>query len=51
LLQRRFSRHLRGAWIACLDIRDDYEFMEVALVRLLEARAKPHLQRRTRRHG
>jgi predicted protein tyrosine phosphatase len=27
-LQRRFGRHLRRARIACLDIRDDYEFMD-----------------------
>ena len=48
LLQRRFSRHLRRARIACLDIRDDYEFMDEVLVRLLEARVTPHLKRRSR---
>jgi predicted protein tyrosine phosphatase len=48
LLQRRFGRHLRRARIACLDIRDDYEFMDGALVRLLEARVTPHLNRRSR---
>jgi predicted protein tyrosine phosphatase len=46
LLRRRFGRYLRRARIACLDIRDDYEFMDEALVRLLEARATPHLTRR-----
>jgi predicted protein tyrosine phosphatase len=45
-LQRRFGRHLRRARIACLDIRDDYEFMDGGLVRLLEARPGPHLSRR-----
>jgi predicted protein tyrosine phosphatase len=46
LLQRRFGRHLRHARLACLDIRDDYDFMDEGLVRLLESRVTPHLQRR-----
>jgi predicted protein tyrosine phosphatase len=46
LLQRRFSPHLRRARIACLDIRDDSEFMDKMLVRRLEARVTPHLKRR-----
>jgi predicted protein tyrosine phosphatase len=47
LLQRRFGRHLRRARVASLDIRDDYEFMDEALVRLLETRVAPHLRRRS----
>jgi predicted protein tyrosine phosphatase len=48
LLQRRFGGCLRRARIACLDIRDDYEFMDAELLRLLEARVTPHLRRRNR---
>ena len=45
-LARRFKRRLRHARIVCLDIPDDYAFMDPALVKLLEARAGPHLRRR-----
>jgi predicted protein tyrosine phosphatase len=48
LLQRRFGRHLRRGRIACLDIRDDHEFMDEALVRLLETRVTTHLKRGNR---
>jgi predicted protein tyrosine phosphatase len=48
LLQRRFGQRLGRARIACLDIRDNYEFMDEALLRLLEARATPHLRLRIR---
>jgi predicted protein tyrosine phosphatase len=41
-LQRRFRRHLR-ARVVCLDIPDDYAFMDEALVALLEARVPRHL--------
>ncbi len=34
-LQRRFRKHLK-ARLVCLDIPDDYEFMDPVLVRLLE---------------
>ena len=44
LLQRRFGRHLRRARVACLDIRDDYDFMDEDLMRLLESRAAAHLK-------
>jgi len=37
-LQRRFKPHLRDVRLICLDIPDDYEFMDPALVRILEAR-------------
>lgn len=37
-VQQRFRRHLNGKRIVCLDIPDDYEFMDPGLVRLLEAR-------------
>ena len=37
-IQKRFRRSLNGKRIICLDISDDYEFMEPALVNLLVAR-------------
>jgi predicted protein tyrosine phosphatase len=40
-LTRKFSAHLRDKRIICLDIPDEYEFMDPALVRLLEAKAGP----------
>lgn len=44
-LRRRFGEHLRRTRVVCLDIPDDYEFMDPALVDVLEARAGPHLER------
>jgi predicted protein tyrosine phosphatase len=41
-LQKRFKRHLR-ARIICLDIPDDYDFMDEGLVRLLKAKVTRHL--------
>ena len=41
-LQRRFRKHLR-ARVICLDIPDDYAFMDEALIALLKARVTPHL--------
>lgn len=38
-LSARFKRHLNGKRVICLDIPDDYEYMQPALVRLLEAKA------------
>lgn len=38
-LMRRFRPALRHVRIVCLDVRDDYAFMDPALVSLLEARA------------
>jgi len=42
-LQRRFGRQLGKARIVCLDIPDDYEFMDPELVRLLQARVSRYL--------
>ena len=42
-LSSRFKPHLGNARVICLDIPDEYEFMEPDLVRLLEARVAPHL--------
>ena len=42
-LQRRFRTALGGKRVICLDIPDDYRFMQPELVRLLEARVGRHL--------
>ena len=42
-LRREFQRYLKHAKVICLDIADDYTFMQPELVALLEARVKPHL--------
>jgi predicted protein tyrosine phosphatase len=41
-LSKRFKRQLK-ARVICLNIPDDYGFMEPALVELLKARVGPHL--------
>ena len=43
-LSKRFKRHLGGKRVICLDIPDDYEFMDPALIRLLETKAGPFLK-------
>lgn len=42
-LQRRFKAHLKRARVICLDIPDNYGFMQPELVALLEKRVRPHL--------
>ena len=37
-LARRFRSHLKGKRVVCLDIPDDYGFMDPVLVRMLEVR-------------
>jgi predicted protein tyrosine phosphatase len=41
-LSKRFKRHLK-ARVICLNIPDDYAFMDPALVALLNAKVAPHL--------
>ncbi len=43
-LSQRFKAHLGGKRVICLDIPDDYDFMDPALERLLEAKAGPFLR-------
>lgn len=43
-LSAGFRRYLK-ARIVCLDIPDDYAFMDPALVKLLETKVTPHLPR------
>jgi predicted protein tyrosine phosphatase len=42
-LQTRFRSALKSARVVCLNIPDDYEFMDPELIRLLKARVTPHL--------
>ena len=42
-LTKRFKRYLNRARVICLDIPDDFEFMDPDLVRLLQARVPRHL--------
>ena len=46
-LQRRFGAHLRHARVVCLDVKDDYEFMDEELVQLLQLKVTPFLRRST----
>ena len=43
-LQRRFKAHLKGARLICLDIPDNYAFMQPELLALLEKKVGPHLR-------
>lgn len=42
-VQRKFKPALNGKRLICLDIPDDYEFMDADLVRLLETKMARHL--------
>ena len=42
-LSHKFRPHLKGKRVVCLDIPDDYEFMDPALVRILENRVSRFL--------
>lgn len=42
-LQQKFKTSLKKARVICLDIPDDYTFMDSALVGLLEARVSKYL--------
>lgn len=44
-LSKKFKAHLKDKRVICLDIPDEFEFMDPALVRLLEAKAGPFFQR------
>lgn len=44
-LNRKFRSSLNGKRVICLDIPDDYEFMDPVLVRMLETRAGRFLSR------
>ncbi len=38
-LTHKFKKHLKNKRVICLDIPDEYEYMDANLVRLLEVRA------------
>ena len=40
-LSSKFRAHLKGKRVICLDIPDEFEFMDPSLIRLLEAKAGP----------
>ncbi|MGC3979904.1 MAG: low molecular weight protein tyrosine phosphatase family protein [Steroidobacteraceae bacterium] len=40
-LSKKFRQHLNGKRIVCLDIPDEFEFMDPALVRILQTKAGP----------
>jgi predicted protein tyrosine phosphatase len=46
-LSSKFKRHLNGKRVVCLDIPDDYAYMQPELVRLLEAKAGRFLRAAT----
>ncbi len=50
-VQRKFRQHLNGQRMICLDIPDDYEFMDPELVGLLETRMVRHLPPRPESRG
>ena len=43
-LQKRFRAQLKTARVVCIDIPDDYAFMQPELVVLLEKKVPPHLK-------
>jgi predicted protein tyrosine phosphatase len=48
-LQKRFRASLKSARVVCLDIPDDYAFMQPQLIALLEKKVRPHLASLSRR--
>jgi len=42
-LQKKFKTSLKKASVICLDIPDDYEFMDLELIELLKARVSRYL--------
>ena len=42
-LSRKFRENLQGKYVTCLNIADDFEFMEPALLSILEQRLTPFL--------
>jgi predicted protein tyrosine phosphatase len=42
-LSSRFKRHLSGKRVICLDIPDNYTYMQEELVQLLQAKVLRHL--------
>src|SRR5438552_12013783 len=45
-LSRKFRKHLKSQKVVCLNIPDEYEYMDEGLIRLLTALVPPHLPSR-----
>lgn len=45
LLSKLFPKHLKGKQVICLDIKDNYAFMQAELVEILRAKVGRHLTR------
>ena len=43
-LRRNFTRHAAGKRVICLNIADDYGYLQPELIKLLEARVGPFLR-------
>ncbi|KIP86027.1 phosphotyrosine protein phosphatase [Stenotrophomonas maltophilia] len=43
-LSARFAPSLNGKRVVCLDIPDDYDYMDPVLVELLKRKVSPHLR-------
>ena len=43
-LNHHFKGHLKQVRVVCLNIPDEYDYMQPELVKLLEERVSPHLQ-------
>lgn len=43
-LSKRFKAHIGNARVICLNIPDEFEFMQPELISLLKARVTPHLR-------
>jgi predicted protein tyrosine phosphatase len=44
-LSKKFGPHLKAKRVVCLDIPDEYEYMDPGLIRLLEAKVGPFFRR------
>jgi len=44
-LSRKYKKHLNGQRVICLNIPDDFDYMDPTLIYLLEERVTPHLMR------
>jgi predicted protein tyrosine phosphatase len=42
-LTAKFKKHIKDQRIICLDIPDEYEFMDPVLIKLLKAKVTRHL--------
>jgi predicted protein tyrosine phosphatase len=47
-LSKQFRAHLKNKRIVCLDIPDEFEYMDPALVQILEAKVGPFFSRSSR---